>query len=650
MSDDRLDRLEKRLSVIEGLVRQLMPLLKERAPSLEQIVEEREAEKAETAMSAASARSEQVPATLSNPADIAVPAASAPPRRPSAPLPPSVDSEQWFGQRGLLGVGVVFLILAVGYLLKLSFERGWISPAARCTGGALAGIIIGAVGWRLVKKVRTYGAALIGCGAAIVYLSVWAATRLYEFLPPTTGIAALAIVSLSLAAIAFAIDVEALGATAALGAFFAPLLLESDPARADALLLYLGFIGAALGWVAGRRQWRLAMLVVGASFFGLVTTGAAEYANPYWVLAYGLLGGCGGLYIGLREGWVETRILAFSGGWGLISLANDQFVEHWPTVLGAVVMAAPPWWRALRSSTIWPGNGRLVPPSGWAAGEAFYFYVTPVLVAWAVYQLDPAGFDLNQGLLPLIIAVPYLLTGFSAERRPFALVGTTALLVAAMLQWRGIEAAWALLLLALLWAGACHLLRRSDCRWYGLIALGVGLAHLLTTAQTQRPGVEPAFIGTWAVTLWWAAATFAAYARGLWRRFEGDDELAGKTIPSALWVTFGLLLLFGITRELTRFFAQSTLRSDTASLASGLAVSAWWIIYAATLVLLGFRRGWKPVRVAGLLVAGMAVTKVVFFDLSTLDALYRVGSVLILGLVSLGLAYLYNKKAAGEGG
>jgi len=558
-----------------------------------------------------------------------------------------VDSEQWFGQRGLLGVGVIFLILAVGYLLKLSFDRGWISPAARCAGGALAGVVVAAIGWRLLEKTRVYGAALIGCGAAIVYLTVWAATRLYKFFPPTTGIAGLALISLSLAGIAFAIDGEALGATAVLGAFFGPLVMQDRAANADALLLYLACIGFALGWVAARRRWRLAMLVIALSFFGLVINGPADAANPYWVLTYGILGGCAGLYIGLREGWWETRILAFMGGWGLLRLANDHITEHWAIVLGAAVLAAPVWWRALRSNTIWPGNQRTeIHLSDWSVGETFYFYVTPLLLGWAVYQLGPARFDLDPGLVPLIIAVPYLVAGFGAERRPFALAGTTALLAAAMMQWRGIEATWALLLLGLLWAGADHILRRTDGRWYGVIASGVGLAHLLTTVQTARAVDEPAFIGAWALTLWWAAAEFALFALGFWRRVEEDDDVLKKSLPSAFWVTTGLLLLFGVTRELNRYFAQSTLSRVTAHLASGLAVSAWWIAFAAVLILLGFRRSIQPVRVAGLLVAGMAVLKVVLFDLSTLDALYRVGSVLILGVVSLGLAYIYNKRAA----
>ena len=71
-------------------------------------------------------------------------------------------------------------------------------------------------------------------------------------------------------------------------------------------------------------------------------------------------------------------------------------------------------------------------------------------------------------------------------------------------------------------------------------------------------------------------------------------------------------------------------------------------MFAAALIGVGFRRSLKPARVAGLAVAGLAVIKVLVFDLSSLDALYRVGSVFILGLVFLLLAYLYHRQGRGE--
>ena len=162
----------------------------------------------------------------------------------------ALDSERWVGQRVFLGIGVVALLLAAGYLLKLSFDRNWISPTLRCLGGVAAGIAVGGLGWRLEPRYRTYGAALIGAGAGIIYLSIWAASRLYEVLPPASGIVGLALVSVALAMIAYAINVEALGVTAALGAFFAPVLLGQNRNNADLLLLYLASMAAGLGLVS----------------------------------------------------------------------------------------------------------------------------------------------------------------------------------------------------------------------------------------------------------------------------------------------------------------------------------------------------------------------------------------------------------------
>src|SRR5207244_13201395 len=116
------------------------------------------------------------------------PAAAPRPSRPSAAGMVSSLSERWIGQRVFLGIGVVALLMAAGYLLKLSFERGWISPVLRCAGGVAAGLAVGALGWRLEARYRTYGAARVGSGAGIIYLSIWAATRLYEALPPASGI------------------------------------------------------------------------------------------------------------------------------------------------------------------------------------------------------------------------------------------------------------------------------------------------------------------------------------------------------------------------------------------------------------------------------------------------------------------------------
>ncbi|MBA3257963.1 MAG: DUF2339 domain-containing protein, partial [Gemmatimonadales bacterium] len=328
--EDRLERLEKRVIAMESVVRAL---------AAGQGVTVRRSDGptgSGSAPEAGDAQPAPPPATVPPPALGPAPRASppAPPQvRPSSLLPDF--TEQWIGQRALLAIGVFALLMATGYLLKLSFDRGWIPPVARFAGGAVLGGIVGAVGWRLHPRYRTYGAALIGCGAGMIYLSVWAACRLYEVIPSTSGIVGLALVSVALAMIAYAIDVEALSLTAALGAFMAPVLLGSDQANANLLLLYLASMATGLGLVAARQRWRLTTFVVAASYFGVSIAGAADRANPPAVLLYGVIGGTAGLYLGLRERWWETRALTFTGGWVLLSAASARLEPHWPVVLAA---------------------------------------------------------------------------------------------------------------------------------------------------------------------------------------------------------------------------------------------------------------------------------------------------------------------------
>jgi uncharacterized membrane protein len=538
---------------------------------------------------------------------------------------------------------VVALILAAGYLLRLSFDRGWISPLMRCVGGAGAGLVVGAIGWRLHSRYRTYGAALIGCGAAIIYLSVWAAARLYGVLPPTTGIFALALVSVALAMIAFAIDVEALGTTAAVGAFFAPLLLGRNYADADLLLLYLACMAAGLGFVAARRRWRLTMFVVALSFFGVAYAGAADRGTPWGVLLYGVLGGSAGIHVGLREHWWETRFLSFSGGWTFVAAASRNLDHPWAIFAAGLVLALPVWWYALRTDRVLPFQTRAADalPS-WSLGETLYFLLTPVLVGWTIHQVDAHWFDRHPGMVALLVAIPYLLAGYQRIRPPFALVGAAALGFAAWEHWTGVARVWALLLLVLLWAAMDHRTRRLDGRWYAVGTLWAALQQLFGQALLHRTASDSAFVGSYPLALWGTAAVSLSLAAGLWRRPAGDN--VSSLLQGGLWSLGGALLLFGVTAEIQRYFELQTVSEYSASLASGLAVSAWWLVFAATLVGLGFNRGLKPARVAGLGVAGLAVIKVLVFDLSSLDALYRVGSVFILGLVFLLLAYLYHRQ------
>ena len=242
--------------------------------------------------------------------------------------------------------------------------------------------------------------------------------------------------------------------------------------------------------------------------------------------------------------------------------------------------------------------------------------------------------------------MPYVLAGYVRVRPAFAAVGAAAMGVAAVQRWDGVPQVWALLGLAVVWAALDLRLGRTDGRWYGLLTLMAALQQLFDGAAGARRADDRAFVGPWALALWGSIAVTFAYAARLWRVDATREDT--RLVRAGLWVVAGAMALFGVTGELRRYFELRTLDAETVKLASGLAVSAWWLLFAAILVTTGFRLSRQPARVAGLVVAGLAVGKVVLFDLSSLDALYRVGSVFLLALVALSLAYLYYRHDRSE--
>lgn len=628
---DRIDRLERRVASLEQLMRRMM------------------SGDVETSDAPPPAAPPPTPEPV-RPLVAPVP----PPERPkaepvlarkpltAAPERPVIDGEQWVGQRGLLAVGVVALVLAAGYLLKLSFDRGWVSPMLRCITGGITGVVVSVLGLSIYNRgYRTYGPALIGTGAAIIYSVLWAASRWYGFIPPMTAVAGMAGISILLAACAWMIDVEWLCATAGIGAFTAPLIIGSVNADADRLLLYLVAIGLTMGAVAWTKGWRLAMLVVALSYFGVGVV-AADAASELLAIGFGAVGGAAGMSIGLRKNWWETRFLSFTGAWSCLAFASNDRVAPY-VLVGALCLAWPVWAHSLLTDDTWPFRGT---ESARSLLSSVSFYLTPFGLVWAVGELDVAFIGQHDGMATAIVALVYLVVGVTGARRPFALVGTLGAILAVWWEWEGRLPAGAVLgAMAVAWGSVARVTKRTDWDLHAFIALLAAIGMHWLIALPQRHELDPAFMDRWALVLWGLLICTIALAMELRSRAEHHFL---PDLPPALWILAGIECLGGVSWELDRFFTLRAAMGTGSVLAGSLAVSAWWLVCSGGLVWYGFRSGMKPVRLAGLLVSGMAITKVLLFDLSKLDALYRVGSVFLLGLVSLLVAWAYHRKAREE--
>jgi len=558
---------------------------------------------------------------------------------PPGPVPPTRDLEEWFGQRGLLVVGVVALLAAGAFFLKYAFDRNWISPLVRSLLAIVAGVGVAAWGHgRINGGMRRYGASLIGAGAGLVYLGLWAAAGPYALVDRRVGVLLLAASTVGVTLLGLHHEIEGLAIWALAGAYLAPALLPPPVPDQEAFLGYLEVVGIGTGILAYAQTWRLTFDIALFGYLLLAAAGAPEALRMTplgaWFIAAGALLT---LHVTRRQPWPEARLFILLLAWVLLGgsfnyrpTGSDGAL--WLGLGAAFAISGLLWWQQLD-----PDPFALPEENTATAAERLLFLSSPFALLLVARAAGPQLLEPRPGLLPAVLGAIYLTAGWMRRSASLLIMGFGLFALACVVQWSTTVTAlcWTGLMLAALVAN-----RQAERPGVRVVALALGVlagVELLTVAVWSRDGHAPVFTDLWAVALYAYIAATAVAARA-WRvpAAPADWERRGT---EALWVMCGAAILIGGSIQLPRFFWRQT------ALAGDLALSVWWLLYAGALVQLGFRLNRKDVRSAGLGVAAVAAVKVVLYDLSTLEALYRVAVFFALALIALAVAYAYNRRA-----
>ncbi|MEO8753872.1 MAG: DUF2339 domain-containing protein [Casimicrobiaceae bacterium] len=178
---------------------------------------------------------------------------------PREPAPPARVNPLWAwftGGNALTRIGVVILFFGVGFLLKYFAEFVTIPIEVKLLGVALVGgVLIGLGGW-LARTRPGYGLSLEGAGAGILYLTAFAAFKLYGVLPAIPAFVLLVAIAVLTVALAVRADSQALAGLAIAGGFLAPFLVATSSGSPTRLLGYFAILNAAIFALAWVRAWR----------------------------------------------------------------------------------------------------------------------------------------------------------------------------------------------------------------------------------------------------------------------------------------------------------------------------------------------------------------------------------------------------------
>jgi uncharacterized membrane protein len=220
---------------------------------------------------------------------------------------------------------------------------------------------------------------------------------------------------------------------------------------------------------------------------------------------------------------------------------------------------------------------------------------------------------------------------------------------------RGASAAWSMArdgLQAIAWAsiGSSLVWLGLDRRYGWMRGIGFGIVTVATirvvvlAAENASPTYlvvgNPRFM---------ASAFVVALLYGLaylYRRQPADEALRPRTV--LLFVANALTLVL-LTAEITAFWQVrdgarlSRSPSSDSHFAREMMLSVTWALYATALIVAGFRKQYAPIRYFAIGVFVITIVKVFLIDLAELDQIYRVASIIGLGVALLATSYLYHR-------
>ncbi len=176
----------------------------------------------------------------------------------------------WF-KRGnpMARIGIVVLFFGGAFLARYAAESGFFPIELRLMALVVGAMALLGIGWRLRDTNRNYGLILQGGGIAVLYLTVFAALKLYGLVTTGFALPLMIVIALAAAVLAVAQNALVLAVIGFSGGFLAPILTSTGSGSHIALFSYYTVLNLGLFAIAWFRAWRVLNLIGFLFTFGV---------------------------------------------------------------------------------------------------------------------------------------------------------------------------------------------------------------------------------------------------------------------------------------------------------------------------------------------------------------------------------------------
>ncbi len=510
----------------------------------------------------------------------------------------SADLETVIAGRWFNRIGIVALLIAVTYFLKLAFDNNWIGPSGRVAIGILlGGLMMPWSAWLLRRGYSYFSEGIVALGEATLFVSVWAGCQYYHLYDQSVGFLGMIVITSGMAAIALGRDSQRIAVLCLIGGYLTPALVSTGQDHQVVLFTYLLILGAGLLIMGDRKDW-----------YSLAPIGFIGTQIYYW-------------------GWYSEFYRRTSPLERTTLFATLFFL----------LFATLPVLRAMKEGVLKEIDILVTTVNAFAYVGALYALFWPD-DRWPFTLLILA---LGAAHIAVARVVPQKQDrGSPLARYLFAGMGLTFATMAIPIRLEG------------KWITFCFSVEGAILVWSGFKALSGFLrqfGYLLLAISAFRVLIFPPPAGQFLFNQRFSGylLLIACFGVALWSAREnldhaGANEKAELGIFSVLINVFALIAL---SLEFWDYYGKGVTGME-ADLARHLSLSVLWTIYATILILLGVQQKSPLLRWQALVLFGLVVIKVFIYDLASLDRAYRILSFLVLGSLLMVVSFLYTKRAA----
>ena len=553
-----------------------------------------------------------VPSAVTEREATPLPSEEVPPHRGRPAKVSEREWEQILGGSWLARIGVLALIIGVGFFLKFAFDNEWIGPTGRVILGIIVGLVMLGLGYYWQKRYPIMTRVLSGGGIAVLYLSIFASFAIYDLIHIFVAVAFLLLVSVASAILALRYNSMALAIIGIIGAFFAPFILGAFGKRgisaggtgqAVQLLAYVIVVDTGVLILSTFRNWR---------WFTLLALGCSLIAFGFWYAEFER-----DIGVATAETGITLIFLIFVGATSLFHIVWRHVPRAFDYILMMINAAA---YLGISLGIMWD-HFRI-----WMGG--FILLVALFYGALSYLSLKRSAENAKLSLFALAIALVFLSIAIPIQ------LGDTA--------WTTVV--WAIEFVLLIWLS--FTLRMPQLRNYGyviFVAMAVRLLFFDTSINmgTFQPILNERFLA-FIVSI--AATYLAAYI--LWRNRQTFPEWGIPT--STLLIANNFFSLWILSFEVWNSFSSALRMAEPVAReglrnAQNLSLTTVLAVYAVIGLVVGIVKRWRYVRLGALALLAVPIIKVFVYDVFKLEMGYRIGAFVGLGLLLLVSAYLYQR-------